>query len=144
MRDNCGTLKNHWYVACTSQQLSNKPLHREIFEIPLAVYRDSEGLPHCLFDRCLHRNAMLSDGHVANKNLVCPYMGGPTTPMDIAFTFPARDRIKIAPYAKLWSVFQPWKKMGLSGCGWEIPSTSMKHHLMFHFGRNMAGKATTW
>lgn len=76
MRSNCGTLKDRWYVACTSQELRTKRLlHREILEEQLVLYRDKKGQACCLLDRCLHRNARLSLGRVQDGQVVCPYHG---------------------------------------------------------------------
>jgi len=76
MRERCGTLRDRWYVACTSRELKGtQPLGRVILEEALVVFRDDAGQVHCFVDRCLHRNAMLSEGHVRDGCLVCPYHG---------------------------------------------------------------------
>ncbi len=67
-------LKHHWYIACQSAQLRDKPLKREILGTPVVLFR-SEGRAAALLDRCPHRNAPLSSGWVAGPNLVCPYHG---------------------------------------------------------------------
>ena len=72
----CGALKDYWYVACLSTELtSKKPLSRTLFGTPLALFRDSSGKPAALFDRCLHRNARLSAGDTFDGKLGCPYHG---------------------------------------------------------------------
>ena len=48
---------------------------RVILEESLVLYRDGEGRPACLLDRCLHRNARLSEGRVEGGLLACPYHG---------------------------------------------------------------------
>lgn len=76
MRQTCGTLKDHWYVACTSTELGKKkPLGRTIMEEMIALFRDAEGKPVALLDRCLHRNALLSEGDVFDGCIGCPYHG---------------------------------------------------------------------
>lgn len=76
MREQCGTLKNHWYVACQSQNLlADKPLSTMILETRLVLYRTSDGGVAVLRDRCAHRNQRLSLGQLDNDCLRCPYHG---------------------------------------------------------------------
>ncbi|MBC7546012.1 MAG: aromatic ring-hydroxylating dioxygenase subunit alpha [Candidatus Sericytochromatia bacterium] len=76
LRDTCGTLHENWYAACTSAELgTKKPLGRTILEEMLVVYRDMAGQPVALIDRCLHRNALLSEGDVFAGCIGCPYHG---------------------------------------------------------------------
>ncbi len=76
MRYACGTLKDQWYVACTSAELSTKkPLGRVILEEMIVLFRNLEGEPVALLDRCLHRNALLSKGDVFDGCIGCPYHG---------------------------------------------------------------------
>lgn len=72
----CGALKDAWYVACLSSELTPKrPLARTLFGTPLVLFRDARGQPAALFDRCLHRNARLSAGDTFDGKLGCPYHG---------------------------------------------------------------------
>jgi phenylpropionate dioxygenase-like ring-hydroxylating dioxygenase large terminal subunit len=72
----CGALKDHWYPACLSRELTaGRPLARTIFGVPLVLFRDPQGRPAALHDRCLHRNAALSAGDVVDGNIACPYHG---------------------------------------------------------------------
>ncbi len=75
MRDTCGLLREAWYVATTAAELGRRPLARTILEEDLVLWRDASGAPRCLLDRCLHRNARLSEGTVDGDVLVCPYHG---------------------------------------------------------------------
>jgi len=76
MRSECGTLRDRWYVACTSDELAKtRPIGRIILDEHLVLLRRKDGTPICLLDRCIHRNAMLSEGRVRNDKLICPYHG---------------------------------------------------------------------
>lgn len=76
MRDRCGTLRNSWYVACLRRDISRKrPISRVILEEALVLFEDDDGQVRCFRDRCLHRNAQLSEGRVRDGCLVCPYHG---------------------------------------------------------------------
>lgn len=72
----CGALKEFWYVACLSSELpAGKPISRTLFGTPMVLFRDAEGAPVALLDRCLHRNARLSAGDVFGGKLGCSYHG---------------------------------------------------------------------
>ena len=72
----CGALKDFWYVACLSTELtSGKPLARTLFGTNVVLFRDEHGRPVALRDRCLHRNARLSAGAVFHGRPGCPYHG---------------------------------------------------------------------
>lgn len=68
-------LKNHWYVACTSQELTVRPLARTVCNDPIAFFRTQSGQAHALLDLCPHRKAPLSMGHVDGESLRCVYHG---------------------------------------------------------------------
>jgi vanillate O-demethylase monooxygenase subunit len=67
--------KNTWYVACTSEELSDKPLARKICGNKIAFYRDDEGRVAAVDDFCPHRGAPLSLGFIQDGKLVCGYHG---------------------------------------------------------------------
>ncbi len=76
MREKSGALCHYWYVACTQKELKSKPISRVIMDEHLVLYRGkNDGQVHCLLDRCLHRNAMLSEGFIQGDNIICPYHG---------------------------------------------------------------------
>lgn len=65
-----------WYIVALSEQLKpHKVLARTILGEWLAIFRDQDGKPVALRDRCLHRNSRLSIGNVCNGALQCPYHG---------------------------------------------------------------------
>lgn len=68
-------LRNYWYIACASSQLSVKPLATTILDDHLVIYRGNDGVAHALEDRCCHRGVQLSVGKVVEGNLACGYHG---------------------------------------------------------------------
>jgi phenylpropionate dioxygenase-like ring-hydroxylating dioxygenase large terminal subunit len=64
-----------WYVACRSRDLGKTPLAATILGLPLVVYRQANGAPAALLDRCPHRNVPLSIGCVKGDHLECAYHG---------------------------------------------------------------------
>lgn len=67
--------KNTWYVACISDELTEKPLGRQICGEKIVFYRDENARVVALEDFCPHRGAPLSLGFVENGKLVCGYHG---------------------------------------------------------------------
>jgi phenylpropionate dioxygenase-like ring-hydroxylating dioxygenase large terminal subunit len=66
---------NNWWVAAHASEVSDKPVVRWLLEMPLAIYRKSNGDPVALHNRCPHRSAPLALGEVAGDDLICPYHG---------------------------------------------------------------------
>lgn len=71
------TVRDFWYVACESRELGVKNVvGRTILDEGLALFRDAEGRAVALRDRCMHRAAPLSKGHITEPGcLRCPYHG---------------------------------------------------------------------
>ena len=68
-------LRNRWYVAALSTEVTNIPLSRILLNEPLVLYRDTKGMAIALEDRCVHRQAPLSLGEVIGDHLQCGYHG---------------------------------------------------------------------
>ena len=76
MRFSCGTLHENWYIAALSKDVgTKKPYASTIMEEPLVLWRDDGGTVTAVIDRCLHRNAPLSEGDIAGGCIRCPYHG---------------------------------------------------------------------
>jgi phenylpropionate dioxygenase-like ring-hydroxylating dioxygenase large terminal subunit len=68
-------LEDFWYIVGESTHLRLKPLATNVFGRSIVLFRDGSGNPVALDDRCLHRNAPLSEGHVCHGKIRCPYHG---------------------------------------------------------------------
>ncbi len=69
-------LRNAWYVAAWGGELSvEAPMRRVLLGEPVVLFRDGEGRPIALADRCPHRFAPLSRGRVRGGVIECPYHG---------------------------------------------------------------------
>jgi phenylpropionate dioxygenase-like ring-hydroxylating dioxygenase large terminal subunit len=76
MREEAGHLPEAWYAAARSEALGRKkPLGVKMWGERLVLFRAADGAPVALRDRCLHRNALLSEGDVFEGCLGCPYHG---------------------------------------------------------------------
>ena len=68
--------EHFWYVVALSEHLtSNTVLERTVLGEWLAIFRDEEGKPVALRDRCMHRNSRLSRGNICQGKIQCPYHG---------------------------------------------------------------------
>jgi vanillate O-demethylase monooxygenase subunit len=67
--------KNCWYVACTPDEIADKPLGRKIAGESIVFYRGEDNAVAALEDFCPHRGAPLSLGRVVDGRLVCGYHG---------------------------------------------------------------------
>src|SRR5512139_2327461 len=67
--------KNAWYVACTPQEIDDKPLGRTICNERVVLFRGPQGAVAALDDWCPHRGAPLSLGRVVEGRLVGGYHG---------------------------------------------------------------------
>ena len=67
--------KNTWYVACTPDEIDEKPLGRKICGENIVFYRGPGGKVCALDDFCPHRGAALSLGSVCEGELMCGYHG---------------------------------------------------------------------
>ena len=68
-------LKNTWYVAAASHEVTDAPLGRKICNERLVFFRDQNQAIAVLEDFCPHRGAPLSLGRVCEGKLVCGYHG---------------------------------------------------------------------
>lgn len=100
---------NFWYVAATSEQLSDKPLKVRMLGQSFVVFRDSAGKAHCLSNVCTHRGGSLAGGRVSGNHIACPYHGWQFTgagtcvkipslgPVDGSSKIPGRTKIDSYP-----------------------------------------------
>ncbi len=69
-------LKNCWYVAAWTHELSDEAVHaRRVLDEPLILFRTSDGTIVALADRCCHRHAPLSLGRREGDDIRCLYHG---------------------------------------------------------------------
>ncbi|MEO1082623.1 MAG: Rieske 2Fe-2S domain-containing protein, partial [Acidobacteriota bacterium] len=68
--------RRHWYPLAIGQDLGrDEVVAVSIHDHAFAFFRDADGRPRCVVDRCPHRAARLSDGAVCDGRLECLYHG---------------------------------------------------------------------
>jgi len=76
MRADSGLLKESWYAAGTADEITDrKPVGRTILGERLVLWRGADGRAVAHADRCMHRNAPLSEGELFDGRIGCPYHG---------------------------------------------------------------------
>ena len=68
-------LKNSWYVAAQSHEITDGVLGRTICGDPVVLFRKQDGTPAALEDRCCHRHLPLSLGQRVGDRVQCGYHG---------------------------------------------------------------------
>lgn len=68
-------LRNGWYAAAFSDEVSREPISRTLLDTPTVLFRKVNGEPVALFDRCPHRFAPLSLGSLIGDEIQCNYHG---------------------------------------------------------------------
>jgi phenylpropionate dioxygenase-like ring-hydroxylating dioxygenase large terminal subunit len=68
-------LRNGWYTALWSHELTDKPVAKTFLGDKVVLFRGAGGQVGALEDCCCHRAAPLSMGNVAGEYLACGYHG---------------------------------------------------------------------
>ena len=68
-------LKNAWYVAAWSDEVSDSPVERRIIGERVVLYRRGDGTPVALAGLCPHRRLPLALGRVEGDFISCGYHG---------------------------------------------------------------------
>lgn len=66
---------NFWYPMALSEDLADGPVQVRALDQPFALFRDADGVAHCLADTCVHRGGALGTGKVVGDRIQCPYHG---------------------------------------------------------------------
>lgn len=72
--DTC-IVKNRWYIAAFSNEITREPMERTILGKPVAMYRKEDGSPVAMYGLCPHRYFPLAKGTLVNDALKCGYHG---------------------------------------------------------------------
>ena len=68
-------IRNAWYVAARSDEISRKLFARQYLGISTVLFRREDGSPVALQNRCCHRSFPLSEGKLDGDILECGYHG---------------------------------------------------------------------
>ena len=68
-------LKKFWYPVMPMSHLETGPKPFTLLGYSIVLWKDANGAPAAVIDRCSHRTAKLSKGWVSDGDVVCPYHG---------------------------------------------------------------------
>jgi phenylpropionate dioxygenase-like ring-hydroxylating dioxygenase large terminal subunit len=88
-----GFIKNAWYVAAQSHELTDSVLGRIICGDPVVMFRTEAGEPAILEDRCCHRHLPLSLGKRVGDRLQCGYHGLEFDADGVCVSVPGQSRV---------------------------------------------------
>lgn len=86
---NTPLVRNAWYVAATSTEVSREILCRRLLGVDVALYRTLTGEPVAVRNRCPHRSFPLAKGRLDGDVLVCGYHGMQFDPSGRCVNMPA-------------------------------------------------------
>lgn len=86
-------IRNAWYVAALSSELTKEPLARTILGENIVLFRNEESEVVALADTCAHRGYPLSLGRVVGSDIVCGYHGFTYNCEGVCVAVPGQDRV---------------------------------------------------
>jgi len=86
-------MKNAWYVAAQADEIGRVPLARLLLGEPVVMFRQEDGTPVALEDRCCHRRAPLSKGKLLGDRLQCGYHGFTFDGSGACVRIPGQERV---------------------------------------------------
>ena len=98
---------NTWYVVATSEEVGREPLARRAVDLPVVLYRTTDGLVVALEDRDAHRPYPLSLGRVEGDSIVSGYSGFVYGPDGACVSVPTQDQV---PFGARVRAFPTWEQ----------------------------------
>ena len=102
-------LRNYWYVAATSEELTHKLLARVVLNESVVLYRTPGGTPVAMEDLCPHRSLPLSMGELAGDRLRCGYHGLEFDPNGKCVRIPGQEHIAASWKVRTYPVVERWR-----------------------------------
>ena len=99
-------LREEWYVAALSSEITRTPMRRTVCEQDIVFYRDAGGKAVALQNRCAHRSYPLSNGQVNGDRIVCGYHGMEFGPDGRCARIPAQANIPAAMRVQAYPIIE--------------------------------------
>jgi vanillate O-demethylase monooxygenase subunit len=137
-------LRNRWYIAAFSHEVTRQPMERTLLGKPVVLYRTESGAPVALYGLCPHRYYPLALGKLVGDAIACGYHGFtfaangkcvniPSQGTGAGFLQPAYRIEERGPLCWIWmgdaercdpELIPPGKEFGLGEPGWRCSSYS--------------------
>lgn len=142
-----GMVRNRWYIAGFSHEITREPMERTILGKPVALYRRQDGSPVAMYGLCPHRYFPLAQGRVRGDALVCGYHGFvfdadgkcikvPSQGTGTGFCQPTYPIVEKGPLCWIWpgdpdkcdpALIPPYEDFELGTPGWRYSSENYFH-----------------
>jgi vanillate O-demethylase monooxygenase subunit len=142
-----GIVKNRWYIAAFSKEITREPIERTLLGKPVALYRKEDGTPVAMYGLCPHRYYPLAKGRVEGDALVCGYHGFTFDADGKCIRIPSQDAagkfcqptypiVERGPLCWIWMGdddksdevdIPPYEEFGLEQPGWQFSSENYFH-----------------
>jgi vanillate O-demethylase monooxygenase subunit len=141
-KSNRTMVRNRWYIAAFSSEITREPLERTILGTPVVLYRTEGGAPVAMYGICPHRYYPLALGRLEGDAIVCGYHGFtfakdgkcidiPSQGTGAGFCQPTYRIEERGPLCWIWMgdkdrgdtvQIPPYEDMGLDQDGWRASS----------------------
>ena len=92
-KENSFAVKNAWYVAAFTSEVSRSLLSRNILNQPVVLYRKENGQAVAVSGRCPHRHFPLGKSSLKKDDIVCGYHGLEFSPEGHCTNIPTQDLV---------------------------------------------------
>jgi len=140
-------VRNRWYIAAFSDEITRDPIERTLLGKPVAMYRTEAGAPVAMYGLCPHRYYPLALGKVVGDALVCGYHGFtfdadgkciriPSQETGAGFCQPTYRIEERGSLCWIWmgdedqcdpALIPPYEDFGLGEAGWRTSSFNYIH-----------------
>lgn len=97
-------IKNCWYVAAQSNEVSRMPMARQLLGTSVVLFRKENGEPVALQNRCAHRSFPLVNGKLEGDVLTCGYHGLKYDYAGQCIAIPMQERAPSGIFIKAYAV----------------------------------------
>jgi phenylpropionate dioxygenase-like ring-hydroxylating dioxygenase large terminal subunit len=107
--EGCFAVRNAWYVAAWSHDVTRTPLERWYLDEPVVLYRREDGSPVAMAGRCPHRHFPMAAGRLEGDTLVCGYHGIAFASDGRCTRIPTQDRVPPAFCIRIYPIAERWR-----------------------------------
>jgi phenylpropionate dioxygenase-like ring-hydroxylating dioxygenase large terminal subunit len=102
-------LRDSWYVAARSAEVSRQLLGRILLDEPVVLFRKENGAAVALEDRCCHRQLPLSMGRLEGDELRCGYHGLLFRPDGACIQVPGQESVPPQARVRAYPVHEKYR-----------------------------------
>jgi phenylpropionate dioxygenase-like ring-hydroxylating dioxygenase large terminal subunit len=86
-------VRNRWYMAAFSSEISREPMERTLLNKPVVMYRKEDGRPVAMYGLCPHRYFPLAKGRLVGDAIACGYHGFTFADTGECIKIPSQDDV---------------------------------------------------